>query len=205
MKTHHRRAVNDVNFLAATVHDGQSVPPDSMGAVGPKQFILAVNGRIRSFDKETGERDGVLDFTTDEFFAPLFIFNNDRTSDPRIRYDRHTGRWFMSIASVGGSYGNRVFLAVSPDGVITKSTVWILFYFSPSIQSFCDYPTLGIDRYALYIGCLLFNASTNAMLDEPTLISVVRKESILDQGPIVFWLQTLPYPQYMVMQVLQNN
>ena len=38
-----------------------SFPPDSMGAVGPSQFILFVNGRIRSFDKATGLTDGVRD------------------------------------------------------------------------------------------------------------------------------------------------
>ena len=31
-----------------------SFPPDSMGMAGPSQFIIFVNGRIRSFNKTTG-------------------------------------------------------------------------------------------------------------------------------------------------------
>ncbi len=36
-------------------------PPDNMGAIGPAQYIVFVNGRIRSFNKTTGVADGVLD------------------------------------------------------------------------------------------------------------------------------------------------
>ena len=41
-------------FLGATFADCLAYPPDTMGAVGPSQFIVAVNGRIRSFNKNTG-------------------------------------------------------------------------------------------------------------------------------------------------------
>src|SRR6266404_6453422 len=34
-----------------------SFPPDSMGMAGPSQFIIFVNGRLRSFNKATGVAD----------------------------------------------------------------------------------------------------------------------------------------------------
>src|SRR2546423_80348 len=40
-------------FTVATLADTSSVPPDSMGAVGPSQFLVFVNGRIRTFNKTT--------------------------------------------------------------------------------------------------------------------------------------------------------
>ena len=46
------------NFLGARLFDANAVPPDSMGAVGPVQFIVAVNGRIRSFNKTSATADG---------------------------------------------------------------------------------------------------------------------------------------------------
>src|SRR4051794_8454154 len=48
-----------VNFTGATLADTLAYPPDSMGAVGPAQYIVAVNGRIRTFNKQTGAADGV--------------------------------------------------------------------------------------------------------------------------------------------------
>src|SRR5437870_4868504 len=44
-------------FTGAVLTDTGAFPPDTMGAVGPTQFIVAVNGRIRSFDKITGVAD----------------------------------------------------------------------------------------------------------------------------------------------------
>src|SRR5690349_3209927 len=46
-----------LNFLGATLADTLAYPPDSMGAVGPAQYIVCVNGRIRSFNKNTGIAD----------------------------------------------------------------------------------------------------------------------------------------------------
>ena len=57
--------------MAATLADTGAFPPDSMGAVGPTQFILAVNGRIRSFNKQTGVADGVLNADMDIFFQSV--------------------------------------------------------------------------------------------------------------------------------------
>src|SRR6187200_2961177 len=49
------------SFTGATVSDTPGfVPPDTMGAVGPTQYIVTVNGRFRSFTKTTGLADGAL-------------------------------------------------------------------------------------------------------------------------------------------------
>src|SRR5437660_1293864 len=48
---------SNLNFTAATFPDCSGWPPDTMGTVGPTQFIIALNGRIRSFNKTTGLAD----------------------------------------------------------------------------------------------------------------------------------------------------
>src|SRR5207244_8839375 len=53
------------SFTGATLADTNAFPPDSMGDVGPGQYIVAVNGRIRSFNKSTGVADGALNADTD--------------------------------------------------------------------------------------------------------------------------------------------
>jgi len=54
----------------ATLTDTGAFPPDSMGTVGPTQFVVFVNGRIRSFTK-AGVADGVLNADPDVFFASV--------------------------------------------------------------------------------------------------------------------------------------
>ncbi|HET7844274.1 MAG TPA: hypothetical protein VFL14_09005, partial [Xanthomonadales bacterium] len=172
-------------LLGATLNDTGAFPPDTMGTVGPTQFIVAVNGRIRSFNKTTGAADTVLNADTDVFFASVLSPQAGTfTSDPRIRYDRLSGRWFVIIIDVPagtGAIANKVLLAVSNTPTITAATVWTFFSFQPS-ANFADYPTLGIDNNALYIGT---NDFTLAGQFAGTSGFVVRKSSVTGGGPIV--------------------
>ena len=184
-----------VNFTAATLNDCQAYPPDTMGAVGPSQFIAALNGRIRSFTKN-GVADGAINVDTDVFFTSVMTppVSNNFTSDPRIRYDRLSRRWFIIILDVPGKSGslpNRIMLAVSDGSVITAGTVWTFFQFQQDLVSpagdtgeFADYPTLGVDANALYIGVNVFGTRGLGSFDNTTGF-VVRKSSILGVGPIV--------------------
>ena len=57
--------------------------------------------------------------------TPLIL--NHLTSDPRVRYDRLSGRWFPISIDVPGFTGGlpkRVLLAVSDSSTITTDTVW---------------------------------------------------------------------------------
>lgn len=178
-----------VNFTGATLTDTRAFPPDSMGAVGPAQFIVAVNGRIRSFTK-SGASDGVLNVDTDVFFASVMTpsTTGNFTSDPRIRYDRLSRRWFIIIIDVPGNppgaLANRVMIAMSDGPIITSGTVWSFFQFQGDATKFADYPTLGIDANALYIGVNIFATRGSGSFDNTTAF-VVRKSSLLSGGPIV--------------------
>lgn len=136
------------NFTAATYEDSGVVPPDAMGAAGPTQYILAANGRIRSFDKKTGLPDDALDISTSGFFSSI---SEGFTSDSRIRYDRFSDRWYIVILGAA-MHPIRFLLAMSEKGIIIPETTWSFFYFEPHTSDWSDYPTLGIDKHALYIG-----------------------------------------------------
>jgi hypothetical protein len=181
------------SFTGATL-SVSAYPPDDMGAVGPTQYIVAVNSRIRTYSKATGAMDGVLNADMDVFFTSVMTppTSTNFTSDPRVRYDRMTGRWIVIIIDVPGGNGtlpNRVLFAVSNTSTITASTVWTYFYFQQDLVTptgntgqFADYPTLGVDANALYIGANMFTAAGSF---SNTSAWVVRKSSILGAGPIV--------------------
>src|SRR5881394_917424 len=188
----------DFSFTAATLADASGFPPDPMGAVGPTQFLVVINGRVRTFNKSTGSADGVLNTGTDNFFSSVMTppISINFTSDPRVRYDRLSGRWFVTIIDVPGappgSLPNRVLLAVSDSSTITAGTVWTYFCFQQDLVSpagdtgkFADYPTLGIDANALYIGANIFGSRGDPNAFSNTSVFVVRKSSVLGGGPIV--------------------
>ena len=192
-------------FTGATLADTGAFPPDSMGAVGPTQFVVFVNGRLRTFNKTTGVADAAINIDPDVFFATVMTPNPGSTglnftSDPQVRYDRLTQRWILSIIDVpstsSGSIGdtpNRLLIAVSDAasaGVITGGTVWTFYFVQqdtlggiPSTNEFLDFDSLGVDANALYIGGDMFDATTTMF--NGTTAFVVRKSSILSGGPIV--------------------
>jgi len=177
-----------VNFRGATLADTNAFPPDSSGAVGPSQFLVGVNGRIRTFGKSSGSADGVLNADLDTFFAA--VTGGNPTATPRVRYDRLSGRWIVTVSNFGPSFGNnRILIAVSDaasSGIITNTTVWTYFFFQHNLviptgdtDLFFDSPTLGVDANALVIGGNLFDSLGNY---QGTTVHVVRKSTLLSAG-----------------------
>ncbi|MBS1518868.1 MAG: hypothetical protein JSS91_12330 [Bacteroidetes bacterium] len=139
------------------------LPPDSQGDVGPDQVLIAINGRIRVYDKN-GNLGG-LNADLDVFFSS--VDGGTGVSDPHVRYDRLSARWFIVAISLQSS-NNRVVIARSSGPSITGSGSFTFFQFAENlpgtILGFADYPTLGVDKNALYIGMNMFNAAGTSFL-----------------------------------------
>ena len=153
------------SFLGATLADSDAFPPDTMGAAGPTQFFVCINGRVRTFSKASGTADGVLDVDLDTFFTS--VRNGSGTGTPRVRYDRLSSRWFVTALSFTAT-GNRVLVAVTDaasNGIISDTTVWTYSYFQHDLDdppgdtnTFLDSASLGVDVHALVIGGNVFDA-----------------------------------------------
>ena len=114
----------DTSFLGAESSESGFIPPDSMGAVGPNQVLVFVNGRVKSFDKDGNP--GTLDVDDSAFWAPLS--NGSEPTDPGVEYDRLTGRWIVSAINTENT-NNRVMLAVSSGPTIANTSSFTYFFF----------------------------------------------------------------------------
>jgi len=151
-----------------------AIPPDSMGAVGPSQILVATNGRVKVFDKSGGL--GSLNVTDDTFWSP--VSGGAFVTDPHIRYDRLSGRWFLTILNVptvgGNAMGpNRILIAVSSGSTVTSTASFTYFQFQQDLvgptpnsdtNGLADYDTLGVDKNALYIAVNVFNQNGSAFI-----------------------------------------
>ena len=153
------------SFLGAQLSESGSIPPDSQAAPGPSQVLLCVNGRLKVFSKEGVL--GALNTTPNNFFNSR---THSATTDPHLRYDRLSGRWFViMVDDPANQRNNQVLIAVSSGDTITNSTSFTFFSFNHNSVSgggdngfFADYPTLGIDNQALYIGANMFDGNNFA-------------------------------------------
>lgn len=170
------------SWLGPQVSESGFVPPDSNGAVGPTQVIVSANGRIKLFDK-SGTLQG-LDTTDGTFFAS--VAGGAGVSDPHVRYDRLSGRWF--ITDITTTAPNRILIAVSSGSTITNASSFSFFQFqhdlvgtTPNADTggFADYDTLGVDANALYIGVNEFTGATSSSSFIGTSGYVVKKSDLL--------------------------
>jgi len=169
------------NWLGPRLSEAGVIPPDSNGAVGPTQVMAIGNGRFKLYNK-TGTLQG-LNVTDTTFFST--VSGGVAVSDPHIRYDRLSGRWFITEITVSNT-SNRILLAVSSSSTITDATSFTFFQFAhdsvgptPNIDTghFADYDTLGVDANALYIGVNEFASSVGTF--QNTSGYVVRKADLL--------------------------
>ena len=170
------------SFLGADSTVSGFVPPDSMGAVGPTQVVVYVNGRIRVFDKQ-GNLGG-LNMTDNTFWSGTLPTPSTQPTDPGVEYDRLAQRWIISAIDVENK-NNRVMLAVSSGPTITDKTSFTFFFFNESLggtQHFADYPQLGVDNNAIYIGVNDFTSSSGSFTG--TKAYVIQKSSALGAGPL---------------------
>ncbi len=173
-------------------------PPDTMGAVGPTQVVIFLNGRLRTFNKTTGVADGFINADSDVFFAsvmtPPLAGEVVFTSDPQVRFDRLSNRWFLNIIDVvlNAATGaitrpNRILIAVSDaasNGTISGATVWTFYQFQGDATLFTDYQSFGVDSSALYIGGDMF---TTAGAFNSTKGFVIPKAPALTASPLTVW------------------
>lgn len=194
------------NFLGINISESGFIPPDSNGDVGTTQVCITANGRIKFYNRntvcqaaQTTAATGttplaspVVDLDMDVFFNS--VRNGTGVSDTHVRFDRLTSKWFVVAINVAAA-SNRCVVAVSSGPTVTGVASFTYFFFvfdaissppaSPAgyIGGFFDYPTLGIDVNALYIGGNMFNTAGTTYFG--ATLFVVRKSSITGVGPIV--------------------
>jgi len=179
-----------ISFTASSAATATSLsvsPQNLNGWVGKAQYILMSYGAIRSFNKTTGQADGILNVAAADFFGGT-------VADVRIDYDRFSDRWFMSAQVSKNLFQEGteldLVLAMSSEGTITNSTKWSLFKvsadrLSPNVPLAAvtplDYNELATDANAVYICVHVFNEDSTFS----TATVVYQTKSLLARKPII--------------------
>ncbi|MDQ6610053.1 MAG: T9SS type A sorting domain-containing protein, partial [Bacteroidota bacterium] len=166
--------------------------------VGFTQVIATANTRLKVFDKpsvtgtpsttltgsDISTLPAMLDLELNSFFANSSL-GITGISDPHVRFDRFTGRWFIVAIDIDHNTNNYCCIAVSDGEHLSSNTNFKIYYFNVSqtggaANDFFDYPTLGIDKNYLYIGGNMF-ANGNSF--SGSNMWVVDKASLITASP----------------------
>jgi hypothetical protein len=156
-------AIDGAGFDGMSLADGGAIPPDTQIAVGPGHIFEAVNDHVRVWSRQTNPPSVVFDNSLGAFFkVDLFTYV---VSDPRVRYDAASGRWFVSLVTLGfdslfqniGSWRLAVSQTSDPTGSYTL-------YVASFNDNFPDFPSLGFNDDKLALTGNAFTISTQQFL-----------------------------------------
>lgn len=120
-----------------------SAPPDTMGAVGPNDYVQIVNsGQVQIFDKNGVPRGAKFNLNT--LFAPLGgVAASNNNGDGLVLYDRMADRWLLTqfafTSTTTPPYHQP--MAVSKTGDPTGE-YWVYDFITPG-DDFPDYGKIG--------------------------------------------------------------
>jgi hypothetical protein len=199
------------NFLASNFDEAHSWPPDPNGDVGPSQVVALMNAGIKVFEKKSVTdaplvtpkgisnvpAPATLFITLDQFFAPL-IRKGSYTSDPHVRFDRLTKRWFVVAIEVNSTLSNNYVLIAVSDGERISDASSFTYYRFPSaliafnpatpFAPFLDYPTLGVDKNAVLIGGNDFFINSSGGVDSLYFVGYALNKKKLIQGQLSLYV-----------------
>ncbi len=131
---------------------GGYVPPDTQLGVGPNHIVEAVNLEIRFWTK-TGDLLRSSDLNT--FFG---LPSSVLLSDPKIRFDPQSNRWFIAVISFNNSFTAGAWrLAASTTSDPTASFV---IYTVSTSKSAPDFPALGLNEDKVVLTANAFRANS---------------------------------------------
>ena len=167
-----------LNFSASdsTLANSGFIPPDTMGAVGPNHIMVLLNGRASVYNKSTGTLVGsgksLNQFWTDAGATPSGSF----AFDPRVVYDKDSGRWFAVSADNAGGANNFLF-AVSATSDPSGSWKALKIDSDTANTRFADFPTLGVDKQGVYLTANMFPVGAGTV--DITIMSLPKADLLL--------------------------
>jgi VCBS repeat-containing protein len=187
------------NFAGSNFGVSGVNPPDSDGAVGPRQFVEFVNGAYSVYDKSGAvlQQLPLAQFWSSAGVTPVFPV------DPRILYDPESQRWFAAaIDTAFGSGPNPTAFLLAVSSTSDPMQGWKAFEFG---QTF-DFTELGINRDGVYL------TATNGAGGNIDLVSIP-KGDLLAATPTIahatsfqtFFANTGPAPQPAVATGLSGS
>jgi hypothetical protein len=171
--------------------EGDVIPPDSMGAVGPSHLVSLLNSDFGVFNKTTG---GVLQkISLQSFWGSLGTDPEEPANfpfDTKVLYDPPSDRFFAVTLGGTNSPDSWILVAVSstanPTGAWDKWAIEADLDNNVQSNNWADFPGVGLDGNNLYVSANMFNNLDDFQYGK---IWVLPKAQLLAGSPSITWTE----------------
>jgi hypothetical protein len=158
-------------------------PPDMGLAVGSSEIVQMVNGGYEIFNKSGGSLTGNnsdISLWTNAGVPSAVVSGSNALTDPRAVYDPVSGRFFVSQVNFDPSASSNTALIAVSKTSDPFTGGWNVVTFTAATgfaNGFADFPTLGLDQNAVYLGTNNFDNSSSGM--STSLFSIPKSDLLL--------------------------
>ena len=171
-------------FEGISQYDGAAfgrnfIPPDTNGAVGKSQFMEVSNGSYAVYDKATGTRTSLVSDVS--FWAAAG--QTGANGDSRVMYNIGAQRW-IAMSFGGNTKDLQIAISDTSDALGSWKSTKFEGYAGFGFGATADYPTLALDKNAVYIGTNNFAPKTSGGSNNfrGTTLDVIPIDSLFGSG-----------------------
>ena len=170
---------------------GDVIPPDTMGAVGPNHLVSLLNSDFGVFDKTTGAPIPNQQVSLQSFWASLGTAAGEPADfpfDPKILYDQYSGR-FVAV-TLGGKSAPDSWVMIAVSSTSDPRDPWDKWAIDADLDNgaiqtsnSADYPGLGVDPFNIYITTNMFNSTANGQYGK--VWAIPKPQLLNNPGPTI--------------------
>ncbi|MBU6283566.1 hypothetical protein KGQ64_15105, partial [bacterium] len=134
-----------------------SIPPDTMGAVGPSHVVTMLNTQVRVQTKA----GATLSTVSLSAFWTSGTGLSGSPFDPHVIYDSLSGRWIATADANSRSATSKVFFAISATSDPTGSWSFYSIAADSGGTNWADFPGLGVNSTWIAIANNMFTVAAN--------------------------------------------
>ena len=172
-------------FSGTTLAQSGFIPPDTMGSIGPNHYAEMINGRFARYSRVGVSQESS---SLDSFWNTALAAGGggsviSSSFDPRVMYDRNSGRWFAAAVDSAANSSSGILVGVTT-GNDPSSGNWRAFRLDADANNFrwADYPVMGINGNWVTISNNMFGISGAGASTSISVLSIP-KSSLLAGAP----------------------
>lgn len=137
------------------------IPPDTVGAIGPSNYVQAVNVRVQVFNRFTGAAQTTANPISTLFSSIGGLCASTDDGDPIVLYDQYADRWLIAQFANASSSTGPYYMSIAVSKTSDPTGAYYAYCFQTPGNVFPDYPKISVWPDGYYMSVNQFDLTAN--------------------------------------------